>query len=110
MAELTIGSVGRKEDKKRHGIARTIRVLLDLIIVKFLLDYSTRPGQFFGLVGVGSTALSVLLWLVLAFDKFYFYITLIKGWGPVMFLAVALLLVGVPIFCMGLLGDIMPTT
>jgi len=46
IAELPIASVAGKDDKKRYGIARTIRVLLDLVIVKFLLDYSTRPGSF----------------------------------------------------------------
>jgi len=84
--------------QKRYGIARTIRVLLDLIIVKFLLDYSDAAWQIFGLVGVGSTALSVLLWLVLAFDKFYFHIALIKDWARLMFLAVALFLVGIQLF------------
>src|SRR5438309_130796 len=106
IAELPIASVAGKEDKKRYGIARTIRVLLDLIIVKFLLDYSTRPGQFFGLVGVGSTALSILLWLILAFDKFYFHIALIKDSWPVVFLAVGLFLVGIQFLSMGLLGEI----
>jgi len=105
---------GRKNsgtaDRQRRGERRQKKVWdcenhsrpSGLIIVKFLLDYSTRPGQFFGLVGVGSTALSVLLWLVLALDKFYFHIALIKDWGPVMFLAVALFLVGIQFISMGL--------
>jgi glycosyltransferase involved in cell wall biosynthesis len=110
IAELPIASVAGKDDKKRYGIARTIRVLLDLMIVKFLLDYSTRPGQFFGLIGVGSMVLSCLLWAVLAFDKFYFHIALIKDSGPVVFLAVGLFLVGIQFLSMGLLGEIIART
>jgi glycosyltransferase involved in cell wall biosynthesis len=110
IAELPIASVPGKEDKKRYTIARTIRVLLDLVIVKFLLDYSTRPGQFFGLVGIASTALSSLLWLILAFDKFYFHIALIKDSWPVVFMAVGLFLVGIQFISMGLLGEIIART
>jgi glycosyltransferase involved in cell wall biosynthesis len=110
IAEVPIASITEKNSKKRYGIARTIRVLLDLMIVKFLLDYSTRPGQFFGLVGVGSAGLSCLLWAVLAFDKFCFHIVLIKDWGPVVFLAVGLFLVGIQFLSMGLLGEIIART
>src|SRR5712664_3163837 len=52
IAEVQIANLERKSGKSNYGIGRTIRVFLDLIIVKFLLDYSTRPLQFFGLLGV----------------------------------------------------------
>ncbi len=110
IAELPIANVPGKEDKRRYSIARTIRVLLDLVIVKFLLDYSTRPGQFFGMVGIASTALSSVLWLILAFDKFYLHIALIKDSWPVVFMAVGLFLVGIQFLSMGLLGEIIART
>jgi glycosyltransferase involved in cell wall biosynthesis len=113
ITEVPIANVQRKDGKSkksRYGIGRTIRVLLDLMVVKFLLDYSTRPGQFFGLVGVGSTGLSALLGIFLAFDKFYFHTWLTKEWGPLVFLAVALFLAGIQLLSMGLLGEIVART
>jgi glycosyltransferase involved in cell wall biosynthesis len=103
-------SKGGKSDKTGYGIGRTVRVLLDLMIVKFLLDYSARPGQFFGLVGVASTGLSALLGIYLAFDKFYFHTALTKEWGPLLFLALALFLAGIQLLSMGLLGEIIART
>ena len=43
----------RVHGKSKYGISRTIRVVLDLLTVKFLISYSTRPLQMFGWVGFG---------------------------------------------------------
>src|SRR6266480_3270990 len=51
IVEVPIENLERKSGKSNYGIGRTVRVFLDLLIVKFLLDYSTRPLQFFGLLG-----------------------------------------------------------
>ena len=51
ITEVPITDLDRKSGKSNYGIGRTFRVFLDLIIVKFLQDYSTRPLQFFGLIG-----------------------------------------------------------
>src|SRR5438128_2548065 len=61
IAEVPIENLERKSGRSHYGIGRTIRVFLDLIIVKFLLDYSTRPLQFCGLIGVGGTLLGMIL-------------------------------------------------
>src|SRR5271170_3156921 len=52
VAEVPISNIARKNGTSNYGISRTIRVLLDLLSVKFLLDYSTKPLQFFGLMGL----------------------------------------------------------
>src|SRR6266699_3908151 len=52
IAEVPIENPHRKNGRSNYGIGRTIRVFLDLMIVKFLLDYSTRPLQFFGFLGI----------------------------------------------------------
>src|SRR5580704_11809575 len=52
IAEVPITNIQRKSGKSNYGISRTIRVFLDLISVKFLLDYSTKPLQLFGLPGL----------------------------------------------------------
>jgi glycosyltransferase involved in cell wall biosynthesis len=73
IAEVPIANLERKSGKSNYGIGRTIRVFLDLIIVKFLLDYSTRPLQFFGLLGVGGAGIGSLLACFLAYEKFYLH-------------------------------------
>src|SRR5205807_24649 len=70
IAEVPIENLHRKSGKSNYGIGRTIRVFLDLIIVKFLLDYSTRPLQFFGLLGVAGMGFGSLLACFLAYQKF----------------------------------------
>src|SRR5215475_2648707 len=78
IAEVPIVNLQRKSGQSNYGIGRTIRVLLDLMIVKFLLDYSTRPAQFFGLLGMGGASLGVLIGAFLAFDKLYHHTALVS--------------------------------
>jgi glycosyltransferase involved in cell wall biosynthesis len=110
IAEVPIENPKRKNGKSNYGIGRTIRVFLDLIIVKFLLDYSTRPLQFFGLLGVSGAGLGFLLGCYLAYEKFYQHQAIMTEHGPLMLLAVALFVSGVQFFSMGLLGEIIART
>ena len=54
-----------KYGRSKYGIGRTVRVILDLLTVKFLLSYSTRPLQIFGLIGGGMALPGLLIsgWL-----------------------------------------------
>src|ERR1700680_2195449 len=72
IAEVPISNPDRKSGKSNYGIGRTIRVFFDLIMVKFLLDYSTRPLQFFGLLGVAGAGSGALIGSFLGFEKFYY--------------------------------------
>src|SRR5712691_10600298 len=110
IAEVPIGNPQRKNGKSNYGIGRTIRVFLDLLIVKFLLDYSTRPLQFFGLLGMGGAGLGSLLGCFLAYEKFYQHKAIMAEHGPLMLLAVALFISGVQFMSMGLLGEIIART
>src|ERR1700693_6440057 len=71
IAVIPIENLQRKNGKSNYGIGRTVRVFLDLMMVKFLLDYSTRPLQFFGLLGMAGSGLGLTIGCFLAFDKFY---------------------------------------
>jgi len=51
IAERVVNHRPRQHGASKYGISRTIRVILDLLTVKFLLSYSTRPLQIFGLIG-----------------------------------------------------------
>jgi glycosyltransferase involved in cell wall biosynthesis len=52
IAERVVNHRARQHGHSKYGISRTIRVILDLLTVKFLLSYSTRPLQMFGLIGL----------------------------------------------------------
>ncbi len=110
ITEVPIANLERKSGKSHYGIGRTIRVFLDLLMVKFLLDYSTRPLQFFGLLGMGGAGLGMILGAALAFDKFYYHTALMAEHGPLLLLAVALFVSGIQFISMGLLGEISART
>jgi glycosyltransferase involved in cell wall biosynthesis len=110
IAEVPIENLARKSGKSNYGIGRTIRVFLDLIIVKFLLDYSTRPLQFFGLLGIGGTGLGSLIGCYLGYEKFYLNRPIMTEHGPLMLLGVAVFISGAQFISMGLLGEIIART
>jgi glycosyltransferase involved in cell wall biosynthesis len=110
ITEVPITNLARKSGKSNYGIGRTIRVFLDLIIVKFLLDYSTRPLQFFGLLGVGGAGLGMLVFCYLAVEKFLHNISIMTQHGPLMLMGVALFVSGIQLVSMGLLGEIIART
>ena len=56
IAEVVVNHRARRHGSSKYGISRTIRVVLDLLTVKFLLSYSTRPLQIFGLIGLAMGA------------------------------------------------------
>lgn len=62
VTEMPVSHHARKYGKSKYGISRTMRVVLDLMTVKFLLSYSTRPIQVFGKIGIyfGVLAASIL--------------------------------------------------
>ena len=110
IAEVPISNPGRKSGKSNYGIGRTIRVFLDLLMVKFLLDYSTRPLQFFGVLGLAGAGSGTLIGAYVVFKKFFYHISVMQEHGPLMLLSIALLVSGVQFISMGLLGEIMART
>ena len=63
--ERVVNHRPRRHGRSKYGISRTVRVILDLLTVKFLLSYSTRPLQIFGLIGFGMGTLGAVVtgWL-----------------------------------------------
>lgn len=66
--EVPVRHHARRFGKSKYGISRTLRVVLDLMTVKFLLQYSTRPIQIFGNIGLRFGALAGLLLVLMLFD------------------------------------------
>src|SRR3979411_2183716 len=110
IAEVPIVNLERKTGKSNYGIGRTIRVFLDLIMVKFLLDYSTRPLQLFGLLGIGGAGLGFVVATFLVYEKLVHRVPIMTEPEQLMLLAVALLVSGMQFISLGLLSEIMART
>lgn len=110
VAEVPIKNVPRQKGKSNYGLSRTVRVLLDLISVKFLLDYSTKPLHFFGPLGLMGTSLGVILGVVLVFKKLILGEEIMFQHGPLLFLATLLILTGIQFLSIGLMGEMITRT
>lgn len=106
--EVVVSHHARRFGQSKYGISRTFRVVLDLMTVKFLLTYSTRPIQVFGKIGLAFGALAMAMVLGLAADRLFqhgaSYVYLVKRpfWviTPMMFFAFC-----VQFISMGLLAE-----
>ncbi len=103
IAEVKVNHRPRVLGTSKYGISRTFRVILDLITVKFLLSYSTRPIQFFGSIGMASGALGFLMSLYVTVQRLFFNIPL--GDRPILLLAVLLMFIGLQFITVGLLAE-----
>ena len=72
IAELQVNHRPRLHGTSKYRITRTLRVVLDLLTVKFLYNYSTRPSHMFGSIGLGSGFLGSLIGLYLVAQKYLF--------------------------------------
>jgi glycosyltransferase involved in cell wall biosynthesis len=107
ICELPIQNINRPFGKSSYGLSRTIRVLFDLITVKFLLNYLTRPLQFFGLLGLGTFGLGSLIGISLLFKKIFFGTDIFVQHAPLTLLSVLLIIISVSFVSMGLLGEVL---
>ncbi|OHE56323.1 MAG: glycosyl transferase [Thermodesulfovibrio sp. RBG_19FT_COMBO_42_12] len=105
VAEVETVHHPRLKGRSKYGISRTIKVVLDLITVKFLQSFSTKPIQFFGPVGIMSGFLGFLISLYMAIDKLFFGHDI--GGRPLLLLGALLIIVGIQLIGMGLLGEML---
>ncbi len=108
VAEVPVNYRPRRFGRSKYGLSRTVRVLLDLLTVRFLLSYSTRPIHIFGGLGLLAFGLGTLLGVYLTVVKFVFGASLAER--PLLMLAILLVMVGVQLVTMGLLGELVVRT
>ena len=108
IAEVKVNHRPRRYGTSKYGISRTIRVILDLMTVKFLLSYATRPIQVFGLLGVISGSLGVGIAGIMTIQRQFFGVSLANR--PLLLLAVLLIFMGMQFISMGLLGELQART
>jgi glycosyltransferase involved in cell wall biosynthesis len=108
IAEIQVHHRPRRHGSSKYGIARTFRVLLDLLTVKFLQLYATRPLHVFGLIGLSSVALGFVLGIYLTVQKLVYGQEI--GGRPLLLLTLLLILIGFQFISMGLLGELLART
>ena len=104
VTELPVNHRPRLHGKSKYGIFRTLRVILDLLTVKFLLTYSTRPIQLFGRLGVYTLLASFLSGGVTVYMKLFLHTSMNRN--PLLLLTALLLFMGVQFIVLGLLGEL----
>ncbi len=105
IAELPVNHRHRQFGKSKYNASRTFKVLLDLVTVKFLGTFSTKPIYMFGGLGVLCIVLGVLASVVTLFQKFVYDIWVHRN--PMISISIFFLLVGFQFVMMGLLAEIM---
>jgi dolichol-phosphate mannosyltransferase len=111
VAEIPVEHHPRTMGKSKYGLSRTIKVVFDLITIKFMASYQTKPLYLFGWAGLltfGVSFLSALLACLMKFVSWPHHADFIQTPLPVM--AMVMLVLGIQLFLMGLLAEMMVRT
>ena len=104
VAELSVNHHPRRFGTSKYGISRTLRVILDLMTVKFLLSYSTKPIQLFGKWGVYTLLAGLCSGSMTVYMKIFEHLSMNRN--PLLILTAFLLFMGVQFIVLGLLGEL----
>jgi hypothetical protein len=108
VTEIVVHHRPRRLGRSKYGISRTVRVVLDLLTIKFLSGFATRPIHVFGTFGLLTTAAGLGITGVLGLQKVLFGVQL--AGRPLLLLGVLLVLGGVQLVTLGLLGEMLART
>ena len=108
IVETEVNHRPREHGRSKYGIGRTVRVVLDLITVKFLLSYSTRPLQIFGLIGFAMGLAGTLISGWLAYQRLIGAESLSNR--PLLLLGILLISTGFQLVTLGLLAELQART
>jgi hypothetical protein len=110
IAEVPIRNTPRAAGDSHYGIGRTFGVAIDILTIKFLLKYFTRPMHFFGTLGLAGTVSGGGIMIFLAGEKLIYRNDIVADHGPLMLFGGLLLLAGLLMFSTGLIGEMMMRT
>jgi glycosyltransferase involved in cell wall biosynthesis len=108
IAEVPVNHRARRFGTSKYGISRTLRVILDLVTVKFLLGYSKRPIHLFGTLGLLSGGFGGLILAVMTYQRMFQDIPM--GNRPLLALGVMLVIIGLQFLVFGLIGEVLART
>jgi glycosyltransferase involved in cell wall biosynthesis len=104
IGEIPVRHHSRKFGKSKYGLSRTIRVVLDLITVTFLMNFATTPLRIFGGIGFWSIIFGIFSGIVTVIMRITEYQTMNRN--PLLLISVGAIIVGIQFILMGLLGEI----
>ena len=104
VTEMVVSHHPRREGKSKYGLMRTFKVLLDLVTVKFLGDYSTKPLYFFGGLGFAMCATGIVTAMYTLFQRLDEHVYVHRN--PLFVLSVFFFMLGVQFVMMGLLAEL----
>jgi glycosyltransferase involved in cell wall biosynthesis len=105
VCELPVSHAARKWGVSKYGLNRTFKVLLDLLVIRFLNQYSNRPIYLFGSIGFGSIAVSAISMGTALFNKFFHNVSLIQT--PLTLISLFSLFMGFLFIVLGLLAELL---
>jgi hypothetical protein len=103
--EIPVKHITRPYGTSKYGISRTLRVVFDLITLRFLLGYVTKPLHFFGRAASFCILVAFLMSAYILYDKFVYNVPIFVAHAPLAGLAAVLLLVGLIFVATGLIGE-----
>jgi glycosyltransferase involved in cell wall biosynthesis len=110
LAQVPVRHHPRTAGKTKYGLTRTFRVVLDLITVKFLFSYLTRPMHVMGMAGLVSMGLGVLSLLATLWMKYFHTPPVFLTGNPLLLLSAVLTVIGVQFISLGLIGEVLSRT
>ena len=108
ITEIVVNHRPRIHGKSKYGIGRTVRVILDILLVKFLNDYLNKPMYVFGTTGLLLLGLGFLILLYLTVEKIFFGESIVGR--PLLILGVLLFLSGLQLLSTGIIAEIIVRT
>ena len=108
IAEVVVNHRARRHGRSKYGLGRTVRVMLDLLTVRFLLSYATRPLQIFGLVGLTMAVAGGGVGAWLAYLRLFGNESIANR--PLLLFAILLIFTGVQLITLGLLAELQART
>lgn len=108
VTEVEVTYTPRKYGKSKYGFSRTLRVLLDLLVLKFMHKYKDRPIQFFGLIGAVFAFLGFSAGIVAIALRLFWDLHLVQTPLPV--LSALCIIVGVQLVSMGIIAEMVMRT
>ena len=108
IAEVPVRHHPRKYGKTNYGLERTLKVLLDLFTVKFLLSYAAKPIYLFGGAGIGLMLISTLTLVTLMIRRVFFNISVLAS--PFFQMSVMFFILGFQSILMGLIAELLVRT
>ena len=108
IVEIPVNHKPRLAGRSKYGISRTFRVIIDLLSIYFFMRFLSKPGHFFGFLGLIFFLIGSLILILLAYEKLVLGFSI--GDRPLLLAGIMFFTVGVQLISFGVLGEILSRT